>query len=62
MKVLKHGMKEKCKFSCHNCLCVYVANPSEYKVEKLFDSVVKSCKCPECGNWCRIFIEEDKNG
>lgn len=51
MKILKHGCREKRKFTCGVCGCEFVAEPPEY-VAKTTNGIVLwyFATCPDCFN------------
>jgi hypothetical protein len=50
MQILKHGNLKSRKFTCSNCGCEFVADPTEYGTT-VVKGIVLWCHahCPECG-------------
>ena len=56
MEIIKHGFggsRKRQNFACHECGCVFIAEPTEYRTRRCYSTLelfdVHSCACPECG-------------
>ena len=59
MNIIKPGEipKEKIRFWCSYCGCIFEADIGEYETEAQFDPVY-SCRCPTCERMC---VASDKS-